>query len=83
MKSNQEFESRFLQNEYGKINFTDGSDLNCDPTRVIPKYETKSCFLFGVSAVKLQCGEVVGKKLKPFCYTEKKIFSHTVTGENR
>eukprot|EP00957_Ditylum_brightwellii_P029522 2230872-Ditylum_brightwellii.AAC.1 len=44
------------------------------------KYEfardSKSRFLFGVATIKLPTGEVVGRRLKPFCYTGRKILSH-------
>ena len=43
--------------------------------RVMPKHDTESRFLFGVADVKLPNVEVVGKRLKPFCYTKKKIVS--------
>eukprot|EP00957_Ditylum_brightwellii_P169994 12938868-Ditylum_brightwellii.AAC.1 len=44
--------------------------------RVMPKYETESRLLFGAATVKLPAGEVAGKILKSFCYTNKKVVSH-------
>eukprot|EP00957_Ditylum_brightwellii_P045283 3432641-Ditylum_brightwellii.AAC.1 len=73
MKGNNEFEYEFLRDGHGKIDFNNGSYLHHTPTRVIPKYKSKSHFVFGVTTVKLKSGEVVGKWLNPLCYTGKKI----------
>eukprot|EP00957_Ditylum_brightwellii_P122166 9316222-Ditylum_brightwellii.AAC.2 len=64
MKGNHEFEYDFLRDGHGKINFNNGAYLYHPPTRVIPKYESKSHFLFDIATVKLQSGEVVGNWLK-------------------
>ena len=73
----RDFECEFARNDQGKIDFSrKGSYRDQQFTRMIPKYESKSLFLFGVATVKLPSGEIVGKCLKPLCYTGKKILSH-------
>eukprot|EP00957_Ditylum_brightwellii_P176696 13457824-Ditylum_brightwellii.AAC.1 len=54
MKVNHEFEYEFLRDGHGKIDFNNGSYHHHLPTRVIPKYESKSRFLCSVATVKLQ-----------------------------
>ena len=78
MKGNRPFEYRFARDSQGKIdNSNSGSYLDCSPpTRTVPKYESESRFLFGVATVKLLNGEVIGRRMAPFCYTGRKILSH-------
>ena len=52
------------------------SDMEAVESKYYTKYESESRFLFGVATVQLTTGEVVGKRLKPFCYTNKKVVSH-------
>eukprot|EP00957_Ditylum_brightwellii_P162910 12405062-Ditylum_brightwellii.AAC.1 len=76
MKNNRDFEYEFAQNVHGKVVPKYGSYLNRTPTRTIPKYETESHFLFGVAAVPLEGGRMVGRRLKLFVYTNKKVVSY-------
>eukprot|EP00957_Ditylum_brightwellii_P108018 8240377-Ditylum_brightwellii.AAC.1 len=70
----RDFEYEFARNDQGNFDFSrKGSYRDQQYTRVIPKYEPKSRFLFGVAMVKLPSSEIVGKHLKPLCYTGKKI----------
>eukprot|EP00957_Ditylum_brightwellii_P078225 5948173-Ditylum_brightwellii.AAC.1 len=72
----RDFEYEFTRNDQGKIDFSGkGSYRDQQCTIMIPKYASGSRFLFGVATVKLPSGEVVGKRLKPLCYTGKKIIS--------
>ena len=76
MKGGRKVEIVFLRDANGRLTLNENGtyDEKCKQ-RVLPKYETESRFLFGVATVKLPTGEVVGKRLKPFCYTNKKIVS--------
>eukprot|EP00957_Ditylum_brightwellii_P088750 6758573-Ditylum_brightwellii.AAC.1 len=76
MKDNRDFEYKFARNVHGKVVPEDGSHLNRNPTRTIPKYEMESHFLLGVAAVPLEDGRMVGRWLKLFVDTNKKVVSH-------
>eukprot|EP00957_Ditylum_brightwellii_P066750 5065808-Ditylum_brightwellii.AAC.1 len=76
MKNNRDFEYQIAQNARGKVIPEDGSYLNRTPTRTIPMYETESHFLLGVAAVPLEDHRMVGRWLKRFVYTNKKVGSH-------
>eukprot|EP00957_Ditylum_brightwellii_P040698 3080689-Ditylum_brightwellii.AAC.1 len=77
MKGGWKVEIVFLRDAYDHVTLDENGTYNekCKQ-RVVPKYKTESRFLFGVANVKLPTGKVVGKRLKPFCYTNKKIVSH-------
>ena len=67
----------FLRDENGCVKMNgDGTFNEVCKEQTITKYESESRFLFGVATVQLTTGEVVGKRLKPFCYTNKKVVSH-------
>eukprot|EP00957_Ditylum_brightwellii_P094556 7201260-Ditylum_brightwellii.AAC.1 len=74
MKRGKQHKLLFLRDKNGQvINNDNGTYNDSVQQKVVPKYEMESCFLFGVATVKLLTGQVVGKRLEPFCYTNKKV----------
>ena len=80
MKGGKEKELVFLRDKNGRvINNDNGTYNDNEQHKVVPKYETESRFLFGVATVKLATGQVVGKRLEPSCYTNKKFSLTKIT----
>ena len=63
---------RFLRDENGKLD-PNGSYHDCDPLELKVKYEKEVRLMLGVAMVKYPSGEVEGKRVKEFDYTEQTI----------
>eukprot|EP00957_Ditylum_brightwellii_P149999 11423928-Ditylum_brightwellii.AAC.1 len=74
--NNCEYQVQFKRGEQGQVN-KEGT-YTAKEVKCIPKYDSDSCFLFGVAVIPNpeDPNKPVGRCLKPLVYAEKNVITH-------